>query len=70
MRDREKRRWKHRVAIVAYPQNPWAGAVMQAIDSKLESWCPPTRIERATRGLGIRPEQFLKRSVYQMVSPF
>ena len=31
---------------------------------------PPTRIERATRGLGNRSGQFLECSVYQMVSPF
>ena len=37
---------------------------------KWDGMVPPTRIERATRGLGIRPGQFLKRSVYQMVSPF
>ena len=37
---------------------------------KWDGMVPPTRIERATRGLGNRPGQFLKRSVYQMVSPF
>jgi hypothetical protein len=31
---------------------------------------PPTRIERATRGLGMEPVEEMKGSVFQMVSPF
>ena len=37
---------------------------------KWDGMVPPTRIERATRGLGNRPGQFLKRSVYQWFPHF
>ena len=42
------------VAEGAYAQNPQAGTSMQVIDSRREKLVPPTRIERATRGLGNR----------------
>ncbi len=42
------------VAVGAYAQNPQTGAVKQVVDSRLEKLVPPTRIERATRGLGNR----------------
>ena len=37
---------------------------------KWDGMVPPTRIERATRGLGNRPGQILKRSVYQWFPHF